>query len=73
MVAEGLFRRAIELTDNDKSFYRAFALKMYAHVLSYKPKRGTEVEKMRSEAKEIEQDLPKSASRMPNLLAISIN
>ena len=67
MIAEGLFNRALDLTKNENSFNRAFALKMYGHVLATRPQRGTEVKKYHSEASTIEDTLPKWSGKLPNL------
>jgi hypothetical protein len=66
MIAEGLFTRALELTKDKKSFNHAFTLKMYSHVLSLKPNRGTEVEKLIKECKEIEDSLPEWMNKFVN-------
>ena len=67
MIAEGLFNRALDLTKNENSSNRAFALKMLAHTLSTRPQRSTEVKRFYSEAQEIESTLPKWSGKLPNL------
>jgi hypothetical protein len=59
MIAEGLLTRALDLTkDKDTHvFQRAFALKMYAHVLAKSQNRQSEVIRYQTEQREIEKGL----------------
>lgn len=50
MIAEGLLSRALDLTKGTHSFHRAFACKMYAHILGTKSNRETEVKKLTEES-----------------------
>jgi hypothetical protein len=67
MIAEGLLSRALELTKNEKSFDRSFALRMYSLILAKKPNRATEVEKFRKEADEIDEQFPDWYKKIVNI------
>lgn len=57
MISEGLLTRALELTKDKHSFQRAFTLKIYAHILSKRQNRQSDVIKYSAEQQEIEKDL----------------
>lgn len=67
MIAEGLFRRALDMSKDHHSFHRAFALKMYGHVLATKDNRKTEKDSYLKAAKAIEDELPSWSSKLQNL------
>ena len=70
MVAEGLFRRALDLSENEKSANRVFVQRMFGHILKYNKNRSTESENLIKEAEELEKSLPKSATKLQSIMLL---